>query len=84
MDILEKLQKRLDASAIEQLRQEVVYLAGRVEKLEVENHRLYNRAVDAEEWAEQWRENFMELQLSAYPDGSPGITQGGQLVVVRG
>jgi hypothetical protein len=84
MDILERLQNRLDATAIVQLREEIASLAGRVEKLEAENQRLYNRAVDAEEWAEQWREDFMALQLSAYPDGSPGITQSGRLVVLRG
>lgn len=84
MDILTKLQKRLDAIAIQQLRNEVAELAGRVEKLEADNQRLYSHAVDAEEWAEQWRDDFMQLQLESYPDDSPGITQSGHLVVVRG
>lgn len=84
MNVLEKLQKRLDAEALEQLRAEVAALAGQVEKLEAENQRLYNRAVEAQEWADQWRDDFMELQLSLYPDDEPGITQSGHLVVMRG
>lgn len=83
MNILSKLQRRLDSVAIDQLREEVAALAEKAEELEAENQRLQILAADAQQWADQWRDDFMELQLSAYPDSSPGITQNGSLVVVR-
>ncbi len=70
------LQARLDQQAIHQLRKEVSKLAQRVERLEEQNYRL-------QECADQWREDFMHLQLREYPDDSVGITKDGNLVLVK-
>lgn len=80
---LRNLQARLDKQAIDQLRAEVAKLAKRVETLEQENEQLEARANSAEEWAESWRDDFINLQLSSHPDSSPGITQDGRLVIVK-
>lgn len=75
----EKLAKRLDAEALEQLRAEV----GR---LGAENDELRDRLYWAEQDAESWRRDAtdMHLQLCKTTGGCPGITQDGALVVVPG
>lgn len=71
------LQRHFDAEAIEQLRAEVV-------RLDAENEQLRTQLYWAEESAESWRRDAtdMHLQLCELHVGKPGITQGGQLVVV--
>lgn len=75
---LATLQRRLDAEALVQLRAEAARLAA-------ENDELRNRCIYAEENAEFWwsEATSLQLQLCEQRGGSPGITQGGHLVVAR-
>jgi len=71
------LRRRLDALALEQLRVEAA-------RLYVENEALREEAARANEAANWWREQAIDLQLAQCEEtgGAPGITTEGQLVVV--
>lgn len=81
--LLTTLQTRFDRHAIHQLRAEVAKLATKMEELEAEKNHWHDRAIDAEQWADQWRNDFMELQLNDYPNQQPGITKDGHLVRIN-
>lgn len=70
--------RRLDVLALEQLRVEAA-------RLYVENEALREEAARANEAADWWREQALDMQLQACEasDVAPGITQSGLLVVVR-
>lgn len=57
--------------------------AARLQAEEIDRLRSDIRAADA--WADGWRDDAERLQqqLAAVTHGQPGITQSGQLVVVR-
>lgn len=76
--MLVALRRRLDRTALAQLRAEAARLAE-------ENEQLRNQLAYAQENAEFWSREATDfhLQLGALRDGSPGITQAGQLVVAR-
>lgn len=82
MDIIRRLKRKFDLQAIEQLQEEVARLHLENENLKCENANLEQRAIAAEHWAEFWRDDFFELQLSSYPDHDPGLTVDGRLTVV--
>lgn len=75
---LARIQRRLDAIALDQLRAEAARLAA-------ENDDLRNRLAWAEDDAESWRRDAteMHLQLCELHVGQPGITQDGRLVVAH-
>jgi hypothetical protein len=76
---LSTIARRLDAFAIEQLRSEVVRLAQ-------ENENLRRQLSWAEDSAELWRQDAMDmqLQLCAETNSAPGITITGQLALIAG
>lgn len=80
---LANLQAKFDRQAIEQLREEVRRLAERVDTLEKERDDWMMRYEDLSEWSDQLRDDFLDLQLSTYPDSSPGITKDGRIVIVQ-
>lgn len=71
------LQRRFDAIALDQLRAEVV-------RLHEENNQLRENLHWAEDAAEYWREDALQMQEAACAatGSSPGITQAGTLVLV--
>jgi len=75
---LAALRRRLDAQALDQLR---AVAAAQAEELEA----LRERCARAEEIAESWRDDAldMQLELCQLRNGHPGITQAGKLVVVQ-
>ena len=76
--LLKKLVDRLDAEALDQLRTEVARLG--VENDELRD-RLHSAETDRDFW---WQEaTDMNLAMCEATGGSPGITQAGQLVVVK-
>lgn len=75
---LRRLERRLDQFALKQLRAQAAALQDEVEALKQENHRLYEEARNAMDWAEQWREDFD--RLCKQTDTTPGLTQEGRLV----
>lgn len=77
MTDLKKLQRRLDALALEQLRAEAARLAA-------ENDELRTQLAWAEDDAESWRRDAteMHLQLCELQCAKPGITVDGALVVI--
>lgn len=79
-----RIQRRLERLELEHLRQHAAELAERLEAAE-------QRAADAEQrlsWAEDnaefWREQHIETinQMADDTGGTPGLTMGGQLVIV--
>lgn len=79
--IIRKLQRRLEAWELGHLRQLASDLAERLEQAEEE-------AARANESAEFWERHAMQLQEALNDEGfathrSIGITQGGELLVVR-
>tara|TARA_R110002050_G_scaffold170438_2_gene302302 strand:+ start:420 stop:674 length:255 start_codon:yes stop_codon:yes gene_type:complete len=83
MDILKRLKNKLDLCAVPQLQAEVARLSAQIDALQTENQELQARADQAEAWADEWRQDFMDLQETAYPKSSPAITQSGRLAVVN-
>ena len=83
---LDRLQRRLDAEAIDQLRAEVVRLDSAHTQLAEENARLRTELAMTEDDAEFWRREATEqhLQLCEAHLGQPGITQAGHLLVAQG
>lgn len=78
---LARLQKRLDALALEQLREVAAKL---YEELEETKDRLYR----AEESADFWQQHAQDLQQSLHDDEFAthrcvGLTQSGEMMVVR-
>lgn len=73
------VRRRLDLFALEQLRFEA-------SRLYVENESLRDEALRANEAADFWREQALDMQLAlCEKQGSePGITVDGQLVTVKG
>jgi hypothetical protein len=73
---IKKLEQRLAEIAIDQLRDEVV-------RLDAENEQLRRELSRAQEAADGWRSDALELhmQLAAALEGRPAITREGQLVV---
>lgn len=69
--------RRLDAIALQQLREECARLAAENDQLRSELHW-------AEQAAESWRDDALRLMEEACSDGSrqPGITQSGALVTI--
>lgn len=82
MDALKRLQRKFDLEAVSQLREEIVRLSHQVEELQEENRRLEIRASNAEQWADDWRDDFLEL-ASQQPESNPGITKDGHLVLIH-
>jgi hypothetical protein len=74
MSILTNLQRRLDQTALEQARAEVVRLAERVEELERDLEYTRNDA-------DAWYEHANDLRACMGDTVSVGITQAGQLIV---
>lgn len=76
-DLVARLQRRLDAEALDQLRAEAARLAA-------ENDELRTQLYWADESAESWRRDAteMHLQLCELQCAKPGITVDGALVVV--
>lgn len=76
---LATIARRLDAIALQQLREECARLA-------TENDQLRKDLYWAEQSAESWRDDAMRLQedLCAQTGGVPGITIDGSLVVAQG
>lgn len=71
------IRRRLDAIAIEHLRNEVQSLA-------MENEELREQLYLAEQSAEAWRDDALnfQIELCDRDGGSPGMTRDGSLVVV--
>jgi cell division protein FtsB len=83
MDILKRLKNKFDLCAVPQLQAELARLSAQIDALQTENKELQMRADQAEAWAEDWREDYLALQQSVYPESSPAITQSGHLAVVH-
>lgn len=82
---LANLRRRLAAAELELLRQVVTDQAARIEALEAELDRVTQRFHTAVDTAEQWRENYMDLQeqiLNEHPAYQPGLTRSGDLVLI--
>lgn len=79
---IQTLQRRLDAAALDQLRAEVARLAVENDRLNAENARLCDRANHAEDVAEGWRKEALDLQLDLIQQTGkqPGLTMDGRLV----
>ena len=75
---LRRLERRLDQSALQQLRAHAAALQDQVEALKQENQRLYEEAQSAMVWAEQWRDDFNRLCEETSTE--PGLTKEGRLV----
>lgn len=69
--------RRWDAITRSQLCEHIHRLAGENDALREALARERERADSAEQWAEQWREDFMRLCAQ------PGITQSGRLAAKR-
>lgn len=74
---LTTIARRLDAIALQQLREECARLAA-------ENDQLRQELGWAEQAAESWRDDALRLMEEACADGTrqPGITQAGALVTI--
>lgn len=72
------LRRRLDAQALDQLREVAAAQAEEIDGLR-------EQLADAVQAAESWRDDAldMQLELCRLRKGQPGITQGGRLVVVE-
>jgi tryptophan 2,3-dioxygenase len=72
-----RVQRRLERWELQHLRQHAAELAVRLEEAE-------RRLSDAEDAAEFWREQHIETinQIAEETGGTPGLTMGGQVVVV--
>jgi hypothetical protein len=83
--VLNTLQRKLDAIALEQLRAEVVMLRERLDLAEDRADKAEAEAMRAWECADEWRDDAMsmQLQLCDILKAQPGITQNGELVVVK-
>ena len=83
---LQTIARRLDAIAIQQLRDECARLAREVDRLDAENEQLRKEAYWADQAAESWRDDALRLQedLCTLTGGKPGITVDGALVVAEG
>jgi len=82
---LARIQAKLDRWDLEHLRQHARFLADRVEDLEQANAELRDRVTSAEDRAEWWREQVMEMQTGIQQlsdDLAIGITRDGQIGIV--
>lgn len=82
---LRALERRLNAQAYGLLCEEISRLAAENERLQADNSSLRSQLSWAEDCAESWRENAIEL-MNGRADaegGSPGLTIDGRLVVVQ-
>jgi hypothetical protein len=72
-----RIQRRLERWELEHLRQHAAELAARLEETE-------RRLSYAEDAADSWREEALQMQLEAADavGGQPGLTMGGSLVIV--
>lgn len=78
------LRRRLEKWELEHLRQLACDLSERLERAEAEAARAKDACFNAENVAEFWRENAMELQSALCKDGlAVGITREGQMGVVN-
>jgi SMC interacting uncharacterized protein involved in chromosome segregation len=82
---LSAIQRRLDSIAIQQLRDEVARLATENDQLREQCQRAETLAEELRDIAESWRDDALEMQLELCEQsgGSPGITMGGDLVVIK-
>lgn len=81
---LRALERRLNAQAYDLLCEELSRLAADNERLQAENESLQGRLSWAEDLAESWRENAVQLmnERAEEEGGSPGLTMDGRLVVI--
>lgn len=82
--LLRALRTRLDRQALPQLQAEVSRLATEVERLQEENLLLERLRGEAEERADWFWRDMIDMQLALCEErgGSPGLTKDGRLVVV--
>ena len=81
---LRNLKRRLDRWELNHLREHAADLAARLEAAEQSAAEAERRLADAEYTAEFWHDQAVEMHNAAADaaGGMPGITMGGQLVVV--
>lgn len=81
---LRALERRLNAQAYDLLCEELSRLAVENERLQGENDSLRGQLSWAEDLAESWRKNAIQLMNDRADEegGSPGLTMDGRLVVV--
>jgi regulator of replication initiation timing len=82
--VLQSLERRLNSQAYPLLCEEIARLAAENERLQSENSELRRTLSWAEDTAESWRENAIELanQQAEEQGGLPGLTMNGRMVVV--
>lgn len=82
--LLRNLQRRLDRWELEHLRQHATGLAEQLEAAEQRAVEAERRLSDAEYTAEFWHDQTVEMHNQAADEsgGMPGLTMGGQLVMV--
>ena len=77
--ILKKLRQRLDRWELEHLRQHARLLADQVDELTEQLADMRARLDDAEDRAEFWHQQVLQLQEDLREDLAIGITKGGEL-----
>lgn len=77
-----RIQAKLDRWELKHLREHAAQLADRLEAVERELVAATNRATDAEQYADFWREQVMNLQEELADDLALGMTRDGSLHVV--